>query len=174
VISINAALRLQRTLWKVSIRVKVKVLGSGCSKCRSTAGLIERTARDAGIAVEIIKVERPDEIQAYGVRATPAVVIADRVVHSGGIPSHESVRTWFEPAGVGFLNHPTRYLFFTGKGGVGKTSLSSAAALKLADAGKRVLLVSTDAASNLDEMLGIELRNTPVAVPGAPGRRCST
>lgn len=72
-------------------------------------------------------------------------------------------------ASLGFLSHPTRHLFFTGKGGVGKTSLSSAAALTLADAGKKVLLVSTDAASNLDEMLGIELRNTPVPVPGAPG-----
>ena len=70
---------------------------------------------------------------------------------------------------MGFLSHPTRHLFFTGKGGVGKTSLSTAAALTLADAGKKVLLVSTDAASNLDEMLGIELRNTPVPVPGAPG-----
>ena len=70
---------------------------------------------------------------------------------------------------LGFLSHPTRHLFFTGKGGVGKTSLSTATALSLADAGKRVLLVSTDAASNLDEMLGIELRNTPVPVPGAPG-----
>lgn len=73
------------------------------------------------------------------------------------------------PATVGFVEHPTRHLFFTGKGGVGKTSLSTAAALALADAGKRVLLVSTDAASNLDEMLGIGLRNTPVPVPGAPG-----
>jgi len=70
---------------------------------------------------------------------------------------------------TGFLVHPTQYLFFTGKGGVGKTSLSTAAALTLADAGRKVLLVSTDAASNLDEMLGIELRNTPVQVPGAPG-----
>ncbi len=67
------------------------------------------------------------------------------------------------------LTHPTRHLFFTGKGGVGKTSLSTATALTLADAGKKVLLVSTDAASNLDEMLGIELRNTPTPVPGAPG-----
>jgi TRC40/GET3/ArsA family transport-energizing ATPase len=67
------------------------------------------------------------------------------------------------------LNHPTRHLFFTGKGGVGKTSLSAATALALADSGKRVLLVSTDAASNLDEMVGVPLRNTPVAVPGAPG-----
>ena len=52
---------------------------------------------------------------------------------------------------------------------MGKTSLSAAAALALSDAGKAVLLVSTDAASNLDEMLGIELRNTPTPVPGAIG-----
>ena len=52
---------------------------------------------------------------------------------------------------------------------MGKTSLSTAAALKLADTGKRVLLVSTDAASNLGEMLGVQLSNQAVAVPGAPG-----
>jgi arsenite-transporting ATPase len=69
---------------------------------------------------------------------------------------------------MGLLDQPTRYLFFTGKGGVGKTSLSAATALKLADAGNKVLLVSTDSASNLDEMLGIEIHNAPVAVPGAP------
>jgi arsenite/tail-anchored protein-transporting ATPase len=68
-----------------------------------------------------------------------------------------------------FLQQPTRYVFFTGKGGVGKTSVASAAALSLADAGLRVLLVSTDAASNLDEMLGVALRNTPTPVPDAPG-----
>ena len=68
----------------------------------------------------------------------------------------------------GFLFNPTRFLFFTGKGGVGKTSLSAASALKLSDAGQRVLLVSTDAASNLDEMLGVRLSNKPVPVPGAP------
>ena len=96
-------------------------------------------------------------------------MIDGKIVHSGGIPSHEEVQTWLTPGPIGFLNHPTRHLFFTGKGGVGKTSLSTAAALTLADAGKKVLLVSTDAASNLDEMLGIELRNTPVPVPGAPG-----
>lgn len=149
--------------------MQIKVLGSGCSKCRSTIGIIERTARDAGIEVEIVKVESSDAIRAYGVHATPAVVIDDRVVHSGGIPSHDVVQSWLKPAGVGFVDHATRHLFFTGKGGVGKTSLSTAAALTLADAGKKVLLVSTDAASNLDEMLGVELRNTPVPVPGAPG-----
>jgi arsenite/tail-anchored protein-transporting ATPase len=73
------------------------------------------------------------------------------------------------PLPLNLLDSPTRFLFFTGKGGVGKTSLSTAVALKLADAGQRVLLVSTDAASNLDEMLGVKLSNHPVPVPGTPG-----
>jgi len=63
----------------------------------------------------------------------------------------------------------TRFLFFTGKGGVGKTSLSCATALMLADAGKRVLLVSTDPASNLDEVLETPLSGKPAPVAGAPG-----
>jgi arsenite-transporting ATPase len=66
----------------------------------------------------------------------------------------------------GFLAEPTRFLFFTGKGGVGKTSIACSAALALADSGKSVLLVSTDPASNLDEILDVPLRNLPVAVPG--------
>lgn len=62
----------------------------------------------------------------------------------------------------------TRVLFFTGKGGVGKTSLSCAVGLALAEAGKQVLIVSTDPASNLDEVLGAALSSNPTAVPGAP------
>lgn len=61
----------------------------------------------------------------------------------------------------------TRFLFFTGKGGVGKTSLACATALVLADEGRRVLLVSTDPASNLDEVLGQKLDSKPTAIPGA-------
>jgi arsenite-transporting ATPase len=148
--------------------MEIKVLGSGCSKCQSTIGMIERVARASGVDVNIVKVEQPDDIHRYGVHTTPAVVIDGRVVHAGGLPSHDEVQAWLKPNPIGFLNHPTRHLFFTGKGGVGKTSLSTAAALALADSGKKVLLVSTDAASNLDEMLDIELRNTPVPVPGAP------
>lgn len=63
----------------------------------------------------------------------------------------------------------TRVVFFTGKGGVGKTSLACATAIALADAGKRVLLVSTDPASNLDEVLGVTLDGSPKAVPGVTG-----
>jgi len=67
-----------------------------------------------------------------------------------------------------FLKSPTRNLFFTGKGGVGKTSVACAAAVRLADAGKQVLLVSTDPASNLDEVLGTPLQHHPTPVPAIP------
>ncbi len=67
-----------------------------------------------------------------------------------------------------FLKSPTRNLFFTGKGGVGKTSVACATAVRLADAGKRVLLVSTDPASNLDEVLGTPLQHHPTPVPSIP------
>jgi arsenite-transporting ATPase len=69
----------------------------------------------------------------------------------------------------GLLASAPRFLFFTGKGGVGKTSTSSAVALALADAGRRVLLVSTDPASNLDEVLGVTLGASPEPVSAAPG-----
>ena len=68
-----------------------------------------------------------------------------------------------------FLEQTTRNLFFTGKGGVGKTSVACAAAVRLADAGKKVLLVSTDPASNLDEVLGAPLGHHPTVVPSVPG-----
>ena len=67
------------------------------------------------------------------------------------------------------IPHPTRILFFAGKGGVGKTSSACATAIQLADAGRRVLLVSTDPASNLDEVLGVTLSASPTPVPEAPG-----
>ena len=66
-------------------------------------------------------------------------------------------------------NTKTRYLFFTGKGGVGKTSLSCATGLALAESGKRVLIVSTDPASNLDEVLGTVLSQVPTAIALVPG-----
>ncbi|MCL4806880.1 MAG: arsenical pump-driving ATPase [Thermoanaerobaculia bacterium] len=69
---------------------------------------------------------------------------------------------------LGFLESPTRILLFTGKGGVGKTSLACASAVTLADRGARVLLVSTDPASNLDEVLDVALSGEPREVPGVP------
>jgi arsenite-transporting ATPase len=70
---------------------------------------------------------------------------------------------------MNFLTDPPRFLFFTGKGGVGKTSIACAAAVRLAAAGRRVLLVSTDPASNVGQVFGMAIGNriTPIAaVPG--------
>ena len=67
-----------------------------------------------------------------------------------------------------FLKHPPRFLFFTGKGGVGKTSVACATAIQLADAGKKVLLVSTDPASNVGQVFGIAIGNTITAIPKVP------
>lgn len=149
--------------------MEVVVLGSGCSKCHSTAAMIERVATDLGISVHLTMNESKEERERLGIHATPAVTVDGKLVHSGGIPSHEKVEVWLKPKPLDLLNHPTRHLFFTGKGGVGKTSLSTSVALHLADCGKKVLLVSTDSASNLDEMLGVPLSNHPTPVPGAPG-----
>ncbi len=63
----------------------------------------------------------------------------------------------------------TKYLFYTGKGGVGKTSVACATAISLADSGKRVLLISTDPASNLQDVFSMKLTNKGTPIPGVPG-----
>ncbi|WP_020072488.1 arsenical pump-driving ATPase [Faecalispora sporosphaeroides] len=62
----------------------------------------------------------------------------------------------------------TKYLFFTGKGGVGKTSIACATAVSIADSGKRVLLISTDPASNLQDVFSMKLTNKGTPIPDVP------
>ena len=66
---------------------------------------------------------------------------------------------------MNFLEQPPRFLFFTGKGGVGKTSIACATAIQFAEKGQRVLLVSTDPASNVGQVFGISIGNTITPVP---------
>lgn len=68
-----------------------------------------------------------------------------------------------------FLRDGPRFFFFTGKGGVGKTSIACATAVRLAEEGQRVLLVSTDPASNIGQVFGIDLGAGTTAVPDVPG-----
>ena len=68
-----------------------------------------------------------------------------------------------------FLKDPPRFLFFTGKGGVGKTSVACASAIALATRGRRVLLVSTDPASNIGQVFGVTIGNTVTAIEAIAG-----
>ena len=68
-----------------------------------------------------------------------------------------------------FLENAPRFLFFTGKGGVGKTSVACATALTLAKSGRKVLLVSTDPASNVGQVFGMIIGNTVTPLRDVPG-----
>lgn len=73
----------------------VKVLGSGCANCRKTIALIEQAARERGVPLSVEKVQDMREIVAWGVMATPGVVVDGKVVHAGGVPSPEKIQGWF-------------------------------------------------------------------------------
>jgi small redox-active disulfide protein 2 len=72
----------------------VKVLGTGCANCQATVKLIEEAARAKGIPVNLEKIENIVDIMAYGVMATPGVVIDGKVVHAGGVPDRRKIENW--------------------------------------------------------------------------------
>jgi len=74
----------------------IKVLGSGCRNCEITANVIAAAARQAQVEIELEKVTDIAEIMSYGVMSTPGVVVDGRLVHSGGIPGPDQVRSWVE------------------------------------------------------------------------------
>ncbi|KOR28897.1 glutaredoxin [Achromatium sp. WMS3] len=72
----------------------IKVLGSGCRNCELTAKLIADEASKNNIAVKIEKVTDMAKIMSYGIMSTPGVVIDEKVVHAGGIPTATNIATW--------------------------------------------------------------------------------
>ncbi len=72
----------------------IKVLGSGCKNCETTANLIMLAARQAGTAIELEKITDIAQIMSYGVMSTPGVVVDGKVVHAGGLPGPDQVRQW--------------------------------------------------------------------------------
>ena len=74
----------------------IKVLGTGCSKCKSTVALIQDVAGELGVAIELEKVEDFTKIATYGIMSTPGVVVNGKVVHAGGIPKREVIETWLK------------------------------------------------------------------------------
>jgi small redox-active disulfide protein 2 len=74
----------------------IKVLGTGCAKCKITITLIKQVAEHIGVQIKLEKVEDLPQIMAYGVMSTPAVVIDEQVVHKGSIPSREQIKSWLK------------------------------------------------------------------------------
>ena len=73
----------------------VKVLGTGCAKCKTTLALVETVAREKGVHIALEKIEDLQAIMGYGVMSTPGVVIDGIVVHAGGVPARSKVEDWF-------------------------------------------------------------------------------
>jgi len=72
----------------------IKVLGSGCTNCKTTFEMIRKAANEQNVAIELEKVEDFAEIATAGIMSTPGVVIDGKVVHAGGIPSKSQVQAW--------------------------------------------------------------------------------
>lgn len=72
------------------------VLGSGCTKCKKTAEVIESIAQEMNISVAVSKETSPETMMSYGVMSTPAVVIDDHLVHTGSIPHREQITAWLK------------------------------------------------------------------------------
>lgn len=72
----------------------IKILGKGCGSCIWTERLVRDVVAEAGVEIDIEKVTKTSEMVPYGVMSTPAIVIDERVVHAGGIPTKEEVQRW--------------------------------------------------------------------------------
>lgn len=74
----------------------LKILGSGCSKCKSLEKLTSEVVKENNIQAEIQKVEDIMQIMNYHVMSTPALVVNDKVVFSGRVPSKSEIRSYIE------------------------------------------------------------------------------
>jgi small redox-active disulfide protein 2 len=72
----------------------IKVLGTGCANCRATVQRVEQVAKELGVPITLEKIEAIQDIMAYGILATPGVVVDGTVVHTGGVPAREKIAGW--------------------------------------------------------------------------------
>lgn len=75
---------------------EIKILGTGCQRCKATFKVVEEVAKENGFSGTMEKIEDIPSIVAYGVMSTPAVVVDGKVVFSGGVPDKEQIRSWFD------------------------------------------------------------------------------
>ncbi len=78
--------------------MKIKVLGTGCAKCRKLYAAAEKAIAASGVKVELEKIEQQDEIMKYGVVMTPALVLDEEVKAAGRIPPSTEIALWIKNA----------------------------------------------------------------------------
>jgi small redox-active disulfide protein 2 len=79
----------------------VKILGPGCANCKRLEEIARKAAGDARIEAEFVKVTDYNDILAYNILSTPGLVINEKVVSSGKIPTPAAVAQWMTAAGGG-------------------------------------------------------------------------
>jgi small redox-active disulfide protein 2 len=78
--------------------MKIKVLGTGCPKCRKLYAEVEKAIASSGVTADLEKVEKIEEIIKYSVMATPGVVVDEEVKSSGRIPQCDEIISWIKTA----------------------------------------------------------------------------
>lgn len=73
----------------------IKILGTGCPKCKQTTALVEEVVKETGIEATVEKVEDIMEIMKYNILSTPAVVINEKVTIKGRVPSKSELTQLF-------------------------------------------------------------------------------
>ena len=81
--------------------MKIKVLGTGCPKCKKLYAEAEKAIASSGVVAELEKVEKIEDIMKYGVMMTPALVVAEEVKASGRIPPASEIAGWIAAAATG-------------------------------------------------------------------------
>jgi small redox-active disulfide protein 2 len=74
--------------------MKIKILGTGCAKCKKLTQIAQETVNELRISAEVVKVENIDDIMNYNVMMTPALVIDGDVKSAGRIPSKDEIKKW--------------------------------------------------------------------------------
>jgi len=75
----------------------VKILGSGCANCRKLEAVAREAAAGAGVDAEFVKVTDMKTIMGYDLLSTPGLVIDEKLVCSGRIPTQAEIRQWLKP-----------------------------------------------------------------------------
>jgi small redox-active disulfide protein 2 len=78
--------------------MEVKILGTGCPKCKKLFEAAERAVQESGVKADLVKIEKIDEIITYGVAVTPGLVIAGEVKSAGKIPDVKQIAAWLKEA----------------------------------------------------------------------------